>query len=161
MKRLCFFGIVLLISSLVFTACSKKTAEEQTILEYDSSSNGNNNENIILSVDNKTLDVKWEDKESILALKDYLRKEIITMTANLYEGFEQGSELPMQLPTIDEQLIAFSGDIMLYSGNRLVLLFKENTWEYTRLGHIENLSPSQISDLLNKENITVQLSLEN
>ena len=40
------------------------------------------------------------------------------------------------------------GDIVLYSGNQLVIFFGSNSWSYTRLGHIEGLSTNELTTLL-------------
>ena len=43
------------------------------------------------------------------------------------------------------------GDIVLYSGNQLVIFFDSNSWSYTRLGHIEGLSTNELTTLLDKD----------
>lgn len=52
-----------------------------------------------------------------------------------------------------------AGDIVLYSGNSIVLFYASNTWEYTKLGHIAHLSVEEIQTLLNTDNTTLTISL--
>jgi hypothetical protein len=33
-----------------------------------------------------------------------------------------------------------SGDIVLYSGNRIVMFYGSNSWNYTKIGRIDDLS---------------------
>ena len=52
------------------------------------------------------------------------------------------------------------GDIVLYSGNQLVIFFGSNSWSYTRLGHVNGMSSEELSDLLNKDVVMIELSAE-
>ena len=37
----------------------------------------------------------------------------------------------------DEQITTEPGDIMLYSGNQIVIFYDSNSWAYTPIGHID------------------------
>lgn len=47
---------------------------------------------------------------------------------------------------------------MLYQGNQIVLFYGSNTWNYTQIGHINNLSGWQ--EALGNGDVTITLSLE-
>ena len=49
--------------------------------------------------------------------------------------------------------------IVLYSSNQIVLFYGSNTWDYTKLGHI-NLTKNELVDLLADEDVTITLSLK-
>ena len=49
------------------------------------------------------------------------------------------------------------GDIVLYSGNQLVIFFGSNSWSYTRLGHIEGLSTNELTTLLDKDIAVIEI----
>ena len=51
------------------------------------------------------------------------------------------------------------GDIVLYSGNQLVIFFGSNSWSYTRLGRIEGLSTDELTALLDQDTVTFELSV--
>ncbi|MCH5158515.1 MAG: hypothetical protein J1F33_04890 [Clostridiales bacterium] len=51
-----------------------------------------------------------------------------------YVGFEAVGSLGFSLVRADTQITADPGDVMLYSGNQIVIFFGSNTWAYTRLG---------------------------
>lgn len=59
----------------------------------------------------------------------------------------------------DVQITTQAGDIVLYSGNNIVIFYGSNSWAYTRLGHIE-LSSSEMPELLSHGDVTVKLSVE-
>ena len=59
------------------------------------------------------------------------------MNTSAYGGFEQVGSLPQSFSRSDVQMTTQPGDIVLYSGNQLVIFFGSNSWSYTRLGHIE------------------------
>ena len=52
------------------------------------------------------------------------------------------------------------GDIVLYSGNQLVVFFGSNSWSYTKLGHINGLSADEFAALLDKEQAVIELQLK-
>ena len=52
------------------------------------------------------------------------------------------------------------GDIVLYSGNRLVVFFGSNSWSYTMLGHIEGMTQNELSELLGNDSAVVELLLK-
>lgn len=49
-----------------------------------------------------------------------------------------------------------AGDIVLYSGNQIVVFCGSNSWSYTRLGKI-NLSEKELTDLLGNEDVTLEI----
>ncbi|MFQ8759981.1 MULTISPECIES: cyclophilin-like fold protein [Intestinimonas] len=81
------------------------------------------------------------------------------MYAERYGGFEQVGSLPQNLTRNDVQITTEAGDIVLYSGNSIVLFYGSNTWAYTKLGHIEDLSAENLKTLLDVEQVTVSLYL--
>ena len=51
------------------------------------------------------------------------------------------------------------GDIVLYSGDQLVLFFGSNSWSYTKLGHIDSLTTEELTGLLGGSSEEVEISL--
>ena len=49
------------------------------------------------------------------------------------------------------------GDVVLYSGDQIVVFYGSNSWAYTRLGHID-LSQKEMSDLLGNGDVTITLT---
>ena len=59
----------------------------------------------------------------------------------------------------DEQITTYSGDIVLYSGDKIVVFYGSNTWAYTRLGKM-NIPESGVTELLSNGNITLKIAIE-
>ncbi|MBQ1849408.1 MAG: hypothetical protein II139_03475, partial [Lachnospiraceae bacterium] len=59
----------------------------------------------------------------------------------------------------DKQTTTSAGDIVLYSGNQLVVFYGSNSWAYTRLGKI-NLNEKELKNLLSNGDVTITLSME-
>ena len=78
----------------------------------------------------------------------------------MYGGFEQVGSLGSDLPASDEQTTTEAGDIVLYSGNQIVVFYGSNTWAYTRLGHITDKSPQELEELLGNGDTTISIKTE-
>ena len=118
-------------------------------------------ETIKIIVSGKTLSVKIEDNEATKALVAALSEASITYEANDYGGFEKVGLLGRTLPTSDTQITTQAGDVILYSGNQIVLFYGSNTWSYTRLGKMQYESLDELKTFLKagEGNISVTLSL--
>ena len=103
--------------------------------------------------------VAWEDNASVEALK-MLAGEGLRIDMSMYGGFEQVGSIGQSLPRDDAQTTTTSGDIVLYSGNQLVVFYGSNSWAYTRLGHITDQTPEQMKVLLGSGDVTITLSMK-
>ena len=90
-----------------------------------------------------------------------LQEAPVTVTLNSSGGFEIWGPLGFSLPTSNEQIDAQPGDIVLYNGSNICLFYGSNSWSYTRLGHIDNMTQSELRTFLRagENNISVTLSL--
>ena len=77
-----------------------------------------------------------------------------------YGGFEKVGELPKKLSKKDESISASSGDILLYQGRYMVIMFGSNSWSYTRLGKIKGLSSSEIYNILSKAGNNIKVYMK-
>ena len=116
------------------------------------------NKTLVLKIGNTEVDVFWADNASVTALKE-LAKGGLTINMSKYSNFEQVGSLGATIPSNDTRITTAAGDIVLYSSNQIVIFYDSNTWEYTKLGHI-NLSKSEVVDLLSDEDVTITLSLK-
>ena len=110
-------------------------------------------ESMKLSIDNQELNVTWENNDSVKALKELLP---LTIEMHEYGDFEQVGSIGQSIVSDDKRITTAPGDIVLYSSNQIVIFYGNNTWEYTKLGHI-NLSDSVLNNLLNKENVSLSI----
>ena len=97
--------------------------------------------------------VTWEENASVAALQEHLPR---TIPLSMYGGFEQVGSLGESLPRSDEQTATDYGDIVLYSGDQIVVFYGTNRWAYTRLGHVD-LSRAEMEALLSRGDVTITL----
>ena len=128
---------------------SEKTAEGEETTEQP--------ETLVLSINGTVLDVQWEENETVAELLAYVQNESIMVNTTLYGGFEQVGGLPQRFSRNDAQMTTGPGDIVLYSGNQLVLFFGSNSWSYTELGQIKGMSAEELSELLGADSAIVEI----
>jgi hypothetical protein len=104
--------------------------------------------------------VEWEDNESVQALKDLCSDEPLVIQMSMYGGFEQVGSIGTSLPRNDRQITTRAGDIVLYSGNQIVVFYGSNSWAYTRLGHITDQDATSMAELLGNGDVTITVSNE-
>ena len=98
--------------------------------------------------------VTWEDNDSTAALRELLP---LTIQMSMYGGFEQVGPIGQSIIRDDRQTVTDSGDIVLYSGNQIVVFYGSNSWTYTRLGHV-NLSQTEMAELLGNGAVILTIS---
>ncbi len=111
-----------------------------------------------MTIGSTPVSVSWEDNEAVQALKELCDGQPLTIQMSMYGGFEQVGSLGMSLPRNDTLITTSAGDIVLYSGNQLVVFYGSNSWAYTRLGHITDKTDEELTQLLSNGNVTVTLS---
>ncbi|MCH5223573.1 MAG: hypothetical protein J1E82_05985 [Muribaculaceae bacterium] len=97
--------------------------------------------------------------EATAELISLLEKGPLTISMTENGGFEKVGNLPQSLPTSDVRQTAQSGDIMLYIGNVMCIFYGSNTWAYTKLGTLDNMSTAEIKEFLSGNPVEVILSL--
>ena len=103
------------------------------------------------------VDVEWEDNESVQALKELCQDGPITINMSMYGGFEQVGSIGQSLPANDIQMSTQAGDIVLYSGNQIVVFYGSNSWAYTKLGHITNKADQELAQMLGNGDVTLTI----
>ena len=112
---------------------------------------------LVMKIGSTVVDVTWEDNASVEDLKK-LAASGLTIQMSMYGGFEQVGPIGQSIARDDKQTTTEPGDIVLYSGNQIVVFYGSNSWSYTRLGKI-NLTEKELKDLLSNGDVTVTLSL--
>lgn len=115
---------------------------------------------LMMTIGDTPVSVAWEDGDAVEALRELCREKPLTIDMSMYGGFEQVGSIGTALPTADRQTTTSPGDIVLYSGDQLVVFYGSNAWAYTPLGHITDQSDSELTDLLSNGDTTVTISLE-
>ena len=76
-----------------------------------------------------------------------------------YANFEKVGPLGFSLPRNDKSITTTPGDIILYQGNQITIYYDTNTWNFTKLGKIENLTQKELKEILGNGDVTVTFSL--
>ncbi len=97
--------------------------------------------------------VAWEENASVMELRELCP---LTIQMSMYGGFEQVGPIGQNIAREDVQTVTDFGDIVLYSGNQIVIFYGSNSWAYTRLGHID-LTEKEMRDLLSGGDVTITL----
>ena len=106
------------------------------------------------------VDVEWEDNGSVEALKELCQEGPLTIRMSMYGGFEQVGSIGQSLPRDDNQTTTQAGDIVLYSGDQIVVFYGSNSWAYTRLGHITDKTAQEMAELLGNGEVTITIEME-
>ena len=116
---------------------------------------------IYVTIGEQTQRVTLADNAAAKALAEKLQQGAVKVTLNSSGGFEIWGALGFSLPTSNQQITAQPGDVILYNGSNICMFYGSNSWSYTRLGHIDGLSESELRTFLKagESNITVTLSL--
>lgn len=110
-----------------------------------------------MTIDGTEISVKWEDNASVKAINSLTNDGPLTIRMSAYQDFEQVGDIGTEIPEDNKSMTTSPGDIVLYSGNQMVIFYGSNTWDYTKLGSIENMSEAELGDLLGKESVEVVL----
>lgn len=112
-----------------------------------------------LFINDEEIQVIWEENESVEALKNLAEDKPIIIDMSMYGDFEQVGSIGQSIPRNDKQMTTSAGDIVLYSGNQLVVFYGSNSWAYTKLGHIENISAEEMKKRLGSGDVNVTISI--
>lgn len=117
-------------------------------------------EKMVLTINEEVVSVEWEDNESVEALMEIVSTEPLSIQMSMYGGFEQVGSIGTSLPRNDVQTTTRAGDIVLYSGNQIVIFYGSNSWTYTRLGKVTDKTNAEMMDLLGNGDVIITISME-
>lgn len=119
-------------------------------------------EKIYITIDGETHGITLYNNQAAKELTNKLQNGSVTVTLNSSGGFEIWGALGFSLTTSDQQITAKPGDVILYNGSNICLLYGTNSWSYTRIGRIEEMTESELRTFLKagENGITVTLSLD-
>jgi hypothetical protein len=101
-----------------------------------------------------------ENNTSAQALRQILNHRPVTIQMRDCEGMEKVGMLGRFLPSNNQSISTQPGDLILFMGGSFVIYYDTSHWNFTRLGHINNMSQAELMHILGDGNVTVTLSLE-
>lgn len=118
------------------------------------------NAKLKLTIDGQTeLTATLVENSSVTALLDLLRTGPLTIAMRDYGNMEKVGAIGTTLPRNDEQITTEPGDIILYQGSALVIYYTPNSWSFTRLGKIDNVTQNELKTILGDGDVTVTLEI--
>lgn len=124
-----------------------QTEETTTVTEAERS--------MTLKIGEREVQVTWEDNASVEDLKKLAASDL-TIKMSMYGGFEQVGPIGQSIVRNDVQTETSYGDIVLYSGNQIVIFYGSNSWAYTKLGHVD-LSQQEMREMLGSGDVAITL----
>lgn len=124
-----------------------QTSDEMEKLEYMMN----------IQIGENLLTATLEQNSSAEALLELLSDGPVTINMSDYANMEKVGTLPESLPRNDESINTDACDLILYQGNSFVIYYDTNSWSLTRLGRINNITKSELQDILGTGDITVVL----
>ena len=79
-----------------------------------------------------------------------------------YGNFEKVGYVGQSFPTADHQITTAAGDLVLYNGDNICIFYGSNSWSYTRIGKLDNLSADEVRRFVKagEGEVTITLSLQ-
>ncbi len=163
MKKKVFFLLFLLLStSVLMDGCGSQESSapsqeaENKKSEWVEEENGEMKMNV--NVNGQDFIATLEQNSAVSALVQMMENGPVTLQLSDYAGFEKVGPLGQSLPASNSQTTTQTGDIVLYQGNQIVMLYGSNSWSYTRIGRIDDLTGWE--EALGSGDVTVTLSVE-
>lgn len=110
-----------------------------------------------VKIGNAVFTATLEDNAATRELMEMMKQSPITINMSDYSGFEKVGPLGRSLTTENHQTTTSAGDIVLYNGNQIVMFYGSNSWSYTRIGKIDDLTGWE--EALGSGSITAEFSI--
>jgi hypothetical protein len=116
---------------------------------------------LYLTIGGVTKTATLVSNSSTEALVAQLQQGNITYEAHDYGNFEKVGPLGYTFPENNEQINTVPGDLILYQGSNLCIYYDTNSWNFTRIGKLDNMTQADIKAWVNAggDNVSVTLSV--
>ena len=159
--------MILTVSLLILTGCTANSLDDNAegkesviLTQEEQKEEGKETVTMKMKIGTTSVDVVWEENEAVDALKEIVKENTMVIQMSMYGGFEQVGSLGFSIPRNDMQTVTEAGDIVLYSGNQIVVFYGSNSWSYTRLGKINGKSREELEQLLGQRDVEIIISME-
>ena len=116
---------------------------------------------LILTIDGHQYPVKWVENQTVEELIEQINHGgPIEISMQNYGDKEQVGPLNKIYPSQNKSMSTHPGDIVLYDSNQLVIFYKNHHWDYTFIGHLENMSKNALTEILSQNSIHVTLDIK-
>ena len=153
---------------LLFAACSSDAASNPTQADSKTTSaqvektpaTTETSMKLKIRVNDTTFTATLAENSSAKAFAEFLTQGDLTLDMHDYGNFEKVADLPQSFPRNDTQIDTDAGDIILYQGKSITIYYDKNSWNFTRLGKIDNVNKTRLKQILGDGNATVTFSIK-
>ena len=141
-------------------AAENNTTQTQSESEPENMEQEDDNmrENVFyITVADSTFTANFSDNSGADAFEQLLAGGSVTIEMRDYSGFEKVGGLGESLPASHSRITTQAGDIMLYQEDQIVIFYGSNSYSYTPLGRVNDLTGW--ADALGSGDVTVTFSL--
>ena len=144
--------ILWLLDAILITGCTKNSETFAQTME----------QKMYITIGEETHTVTMEDNVGTRALIAALHTENIVYIAHDYGNFEKVGYIGQSFPTDNHQITTSAGDIVLYNGDIICIFYGSNSWSYTRIGKLDNLSADEVRRFVKagEGEVAITLSLQ-
>ena len=114
---------------------------------------------LLITVNGHELHATLSDNPSTEALIELLQQGPLTIEMSDYASMEKVGPIGRSLPRTDESITTGPGDIILYQGDKLVIYYDTNSWNFTSIGKIQDVSAQELKSILGSGDVSVTFSL--
>ena len=182
MKKLRFVILLVLLIMLMAACGTKQNTDTQSLIETetysalseteqaesDSESPKQESETgkredepmeIQITVGDTILTATPENNPSAEAFLALLQEQPIMVEMSDYAGMEKVGSLGTNLTTSDSRISVGAGDVILYQGNQITIYYGTNSWNFTKLAHIDGATKENLLEILGTGDVEVIFSL--
>lgn len=152
--------LLLVIMMVLMAGCAEKEPEPGDDLTEEQKNMIKVTYDMKMKIGDTEVSVDWEKNSAVDALAELTAGKWYEIPMSMYGGFEQVGAIGTELPAEDSETVTEAGDIVLYSGDQIVVFYGSNSWAYTRLGHIRGKSAEDMAELLGNGDVTISLMTE-
>ena len=109
---------------------------------------------------NGTVYADFADTTAARELIAALLKSPIDVKLEDYGDFEKVGDIGVKLTRSDKNTDTRPGDIVLYSGSKIVIFYGSNSWSYTSLAKVTDATSESMHSFLGNGDVSLQLSAE-
>ncbi len=112
-----------------------------------------------ITVNGEEMTATMGNNTSAQAFRKLIENKPKTVRMRDYGSMEKVGMLWKGLPRNNQNITTQPGDIILYMGSSLVVYYESNSWNFTKMGHINDVSKERLQEILGNGRVTMTFEL--
>ena len=114
---------------------------------------------IEIIIDDVSMIATLDDNPSAKEFYEHIKENNLTLKLEEYGGFEYVGPLGFSLTRNDESINTNPGDIILYNGNQISIMYGSNSWSYTKLGKIDTKFINNLNEIFKNSDVVITIKV--